>query len=544
MTPEEFVASFETVADAPDGVKSLRRAICNLAIRGKLAPQQSKDEFNDREPVSENSPMVPTLPDLPFEIPVGWRWSCLGDVCSAVHYGYTAPSMKAAGDARLLRITDIQNDCVDWAAVPGCKIDSERIATFGLSNGDLLIARTGGTIGKTYLVQSLTTIAVFASYLIRAVPRERSTAEYLKLFTRSDLYWRQLRAGTAGTGQPNVNATTLRGLLIPMPPSSEQKRIVAKVDKLMALCDDLEARQAKKRETAVRLNRAALDALTSAEGPEEVAASFRRVAENFEELIHTSESVGELRNTILDLAVQGKLTQRDLGVESAADFIRRIAGGSGTSTELGDIEERTVLDAPYELPSSWAWARFPELGEFGRGRSKHRPRNDPSLYRGGKYPFVQTGDVARSNGIVRTYSSVYNDMGLAQSKLWPPGTMCITIAANIADTGILTFAACFPDSVVGFIPSPLFADARYFEYFLRTAKQRIERFAPATAQKNINLEILSNVFIPLPPPTEMARIVAKVDQLMALCDTLEAALRRAETTAQKLAEAVVAELVA
>ena len=139
---------------------------------------------------------------------------------------------------------------------------------------------------------------------------------------------------------------------------------------------------------------------------------------------------------------------------------------------------------------------------------------------------------------------MYNDMGLAQSRLWPKGTLCITIAANIADTGTLGFDACFPDSVVGFIPDVELGDARYFELFLQTAKNHIEDFAPATAQKNINLEILSAVAIPLPPTSEMARIVAKVDALMALCDTLEARLRAADEGARRLADALVAELLA
>ena len=116
--------------------------------------------------------------------------------------------------------------------------------------------------------------------------------------------------------------------------------------------------------------------------------------------------------------------------------------------------------------------------------------------------------------------------------------MCITIAANIADSGILDFDACFPDSVVGFQPAPEFDNARYFEYFVRTAKANLLEFAPATAQKNINLEILTSVLIPLPPLAEQHRIVAKVDALMALCDRLEASLATADATRQRLLEAL------
>jgi len=154
---------------------------------------------------------------------------------------------------------------------------------------------------------------------------------------------------------------------------------------------------------------------------------------------------------------------------------------------------------------------------------------------------IQTGDVARSRGLIETYTSKYNDFGLSQSLKWPKGTLCITIAANIADSGILSFDACFPDSVVGFVPASMFENSRYFEYFLRTAKANLLEFAPATAQKNINLEILTQVLIPLPPLAEQRRIVAKVDELMALCDRLEASLSTGEDIRRRLLDALLAE---
>ena len=125
--------------------------------------------------------------------------------------------------------------------------------------------------------------------------------------------------------------------------------------------------------------------------------------------------------------------------------------------------------------------------------------------------------------------------------LWPRGTLCITIAANIADSGILGFDACFPDSVVGFVPASPFKDSRYFEYFMRTAKSTLLDFAPATAQKNINLEILGSVLIPIPPLVEQQCIVAKVDELLALCDQLEASLTSADETRRPLLAALLAE---
>lgn len=141
--------------------------------------------------------------------------------------------------------------------------------------------------------------------------------------------------------------------------------------------------------------------------------------------------------------------------------------------------------------------RFAEIGSLDRGVSRARPRNAPDLL-GGMHPLIQTGDVASSGGYIRAYSQSYSDKGLAQSKMWPAGTLAITIAANIAKTGILTFPACFPDSVVGFIPDRNLANVEYVRYWLRSLQSILERQAPSSAQKNINLQILRALRVPVP----------------------------------------------
>lgn len=155
---------------------------------------------------------------------------------------------------------------------------------------------------------------------------------------------------------------------------------------------------------------------------------------------------------------------------------------------------------------------------------------------------MQTGDVARANGPIKTYTALYNQKGQAQSRLWKKGTLCITIAANIADSGLLDFDACFPDSVVGFVPTEPITDARYFEFLMRTLKSGLEGFAPSTAQKNINLSILDELLIPLPPLAEQKRIVTKVNELMKLCDQLEASLRQQQQQAEALVASAISHL--
>lgn len=158
------------------------------------------------------------------------------------------------------------------------------------------------------------------------------------------------------------------------------------------------------------------------------------------------------------------------------------------------------------------------LGDFGRGKSKHRPRNDPHLY-GGDYPFIQTGDVGNSLKNITEYSKTYNEFGLAQSKLWPAGTLCITIAANIAETAFLSFDACFPDSVVGFTMNRNLLNPDYVYYFFEHVQERLESYAPATAQKNINLQILNEVLIPFCCLHEQKVIVEKLVYYDQIIDT-------------------------
>ena len=149
---------------------------------------------------------------------------------------------------------------------------------------------------------------------------------------------------------------------------------------------------------------------------------------------------------------------------------------------------------------------------FGRGKSKHRPRNEPKLY-GGKYPFIQTGDIRNADHFITEYSQTYSELGLAQSKLWPKGTICITIAANIAETAILGFDACFPDSVIGVVANPKEAEVGFIEYLLQSFKARIQALGKGSAQANINMGTFENERFPFPPVAEQRQIVEKLDDL-------------------------------
>ena len=161
--------------------------------------------------------------------------------------------------------------------------------------------------------------------------------------------------------------------------------------------------------------------------------------------------------------------------------------------------------------STWANKRLGETGRLERGRSKHRPRNDPALF-GGAYPFIQTGDVASAGQYVTSHKQTLSEIGLEQSKLFPAGTLCITIAANIGDVAILTYDCCFPDSVVGFTPYDGIL-SEYVYHMMTTIQKDLEANAPATAQKNINLKVLNDTLIKVPSLEEQETILKLLNSI-------------------------------
>lgn len=219
--------------------------------------------------------------------------------------------------------------------------------------------------------------------------------------------------------------------------------------------------------------------------------------------------------------------QKIASILDAADTLRQ--KDKALVAKYDELTQSLFLDMfgdPVSNPKGWEKVKFSEVGKLDRGKSKHRPRNAPELL-GGKYPLIQTGDVANSGGYITKYKHTYSDFGLAQSKLWKSGILCITIAANIAKTGILTFDACFPDSVVGFIPNEK-TNNEYTQYWMSFLQKIIEDAAPESAQKNINLEILRDLDFPLPPVSlqnQFAERVAIIEKQKAIA---QASLEKSE----------------
>ncbi len=185
------------------------------------------------------------------------------------------------------------------------------------------------------------------------------------------------------------------------------------------------------------------------------------------------------------------------------------------------------------MATEWKKVRLDEMGTISRGRSKHRPRNDPSLF-DGKYPFIQTADVKNTNLYISEYSQTYNEKGLSQSKLWQPGTLCITIAANIADTGILSIPACFPDSVMGFIPFKEVSDARYVKYCFDILQRECKAISVGAAQDNLSWDKLSRIQFPCPPLETQQKIAGILSAYDDLIENNRKQIKLLEEAAQKL----------
>lgn len=387
-------------------------------------------------------------------------------------------------------------------SLPAKKRDNVGYAVYG-SNGEVGRHSKPLTHGQTLIIGRKGSIGEIHFSNDKCWPID-TTYFIDDLYAQPFLFWlyllRSLRLSdlNRATALPGLNRNDAYGISIALPPLNEQKRIVAKIEKL-------QARSRRARE--------ALDTIPAL--------------------------LEQLRQSILAAAFRGDLTKEwrknNPNIGPAAELLKRIRvehrkrweaaeleklkakSLTGDKLEKAFTQQRKKYKEPVpvdtsdlpELPENWCWCWLPEIGFMNRGKSRHRPRNAPHLF-GGKYPFIQTGDIAQSNGLITTHHQTYSEAGLAQSKLWPEGTVCITIAANIANSAVLTYPACFPDSVVGIIPDSRICSPEYVEFFIRTIRNELAQFASATAQKNINIGILNSVVMPLAPPEEIEEILRLV----------------------------------
>ncbi len=249
---------------------------------------------------------------MPFEIPSSWVWATVNDISKSILYG-VSESAKSEGKYKLLRITDIQDNQVDWGTVPFTDFDEDKVSSYILHDGDIVFARTGATVGKSYLIKRLRQNAIYASYLIRVQTFDLILPEYVKLFFESGYYWEQIELGSVGIGQPNVNGTILGNLNIPLPSFAEQKRIVLKIERWFSLIDQIEQSKTD---------------------------------------LHTA--IKQAKSKILNLAIHGKLVPQDPNDEPAIELLKRI-----------NLDYTPCDNGHYEnLPDGWGVCRLEDIVDY------------------------------------------------------------------------------------------------------------------------------------------------------------------------------------
>ena len=466
--------------------QDLKNSILQLAVQGKLVPQDPSDEpasellkrINAEKVaalkagiIKKDKKLTPlTEEDIPYDTPNTWCWMRLGELCQLLdgekYSGAKYPYLEAKYLRGKISATFLNSGKF-------VKKGTRLILVDGENSGEVFFATEDGYMGSTFKVLYIPE-SVYEPYILSF------------LLLKKQLF----RNSKTGAAIPHLNKELFFTLPIPIPPYAEQERIAAKIEELLPLVD-----------------------------------SYGEAEDRLKAL--NAEFPDKLRKSILQQAVQGKLTERAPADEPASELLKRIRAEKAKLIAEGKIKKEKPLtpitdeERPFDIPDTWEWVRLSDVGEVSRGKSKHRPRNDKALYDGGVYPLIQTGDVARSRGKITQCSTFYNDFGLAQSRMWPKGTLCMTIAANIADVGILDFDACFPDSVVGFNAFNPIVSNKYFLYMLMAYQSILDSMATKSAQKNINLEIIASLAYPLPPLAEQKRIVVRVEELLAVCDGLK-----------------------
>lgn len=458
--------------------------------------------------------------------PEEWVKSTIGQICSKPQYGYTTKA-KDIGNLKLLRTTDITSGKINWDKVPYCFKNPNDIEKYLIKEGDILISRVG-SIGVSYLIEKPEK-AVFASYLIRF--KTYIDKIFVKYFLKSPFYWNCISEKKLGIAVQNINATKLKEIPIYVPPLAEQREIKSIIEELFSELDN-GIESLKKAKKQIEFYRQSI--LKSAfEG--KLTKQWRK--ENPDKL----ESPEILIENIKRVRKEYYQKQLEEWIQQVKEWEENDKEGRKPSkpsklSNMATITENDLEDLP-KIPNLWRYTYLAYSGELGRGKSKHRPRNDKRLF-GGNYPFIQTGEVKAANGVLKTYIKTYNEFGLSQSKLWDIDTLCITIAANIAETCFLGIKACFPDSVVGFVAYKKVINAKYINYFIQSTKAKIKSFAPATAQKNINLTILENMLFPLCSLSEQNIIVQEIETRFSICDKLEQTIEESLNKAELLKQSI------
>ena len=342
--------------------------------------------------------------EIPFEIPQGWEWERWGNISQSIQYGYNAPALEK-GVIRMVRISDIQDNKVVWDTVPFCMIEEQDIETYLLEVNDILFARTGGTVGKSFLVEEVPLKSIYAGYLIRTRYSSLLCPHYMKAFMESQLYWEQLKNGTIATAQPNCNGKTLAKMLLPIPPVNEQKRIIEKLYSISFLVE----RYSKSQDALNLINTQIHEQLRKSILQDAIQG---RLVPQLESEGTAEELLEQIRQEKLRLVEEGKLKKSAL----TASVIYK-GDDNKYYEQVGKKCLYITEQIPFETPENWVWVRMGQIGDWGAGST---PQRGNANYYNGKILWLKTGEL--NNGIVydteeKVTQKAFQDYSLRMNKI-------------------------------------------------------------------------------------------------------------------------------
>jgi type I restriction enzyme S subunit len=551
MKLETFFKHFDLLAEAPNGVQKLRELILDLAVRGKLVPQDANDEpaavllekikkekerLVKEKKIRKSKPLPPiTLGETLYKIPNNWQWIRLGEIGD-----------WGAGATPDRKNSQYYSGLIKWFKSgelnDGYIINSEEhITELAFKNcslrlnqpGDVLIAMYGATIGKVAILetQSTTNQAVCACTCFKGFYN-------LYLFIVLKAYKNIFSSQGAGGAQPNISREKIIHTIAPLPPLNEQKRIVTKVDELMKLCDELEARQKKKQETRILINNAALNKLLTADTPETFTKNWQRIGDNFDLLYSAPENIGKLRQAILQLAVMGKLVPQNANDEPAAVLLERIKKEKERLIKEGKVRKSKVLppitlgETLYKIPNNWQWTKLGQCIELVSGQ--HLNASEQNNHEIGIPYLTGASDFGKVYPKITRWTTQAKAVTIKNDIL-------LSVKGTVGKSNILDLEQAGIGRQIMAL-RPILINYQYLYLFCLSASEKFYSLGVGIAIPGISRDDVLQFVIPLPPLNEQKRIVTKVDKLMKLCDELETKLTQTQTEREKIINAAVKQL--
>jgi type I restriction enzyme, S subunit len=535
---------FETLAETPEAIQKIRAFILDLAIRGRLVPQTTKPDEDAawqkfRSGLSEVDHKSESPP--PFEIPGYWRWATLHAVAEPCGQKqpderFTYIDVGAIDNVRGTITPDLQTLEADEAPSRARKLVRSNSVIYSTVRPNL---RNIAVIDEEFDPPAIVSTAFAVLH-----PKPFLNSRFLFYWLRSAPFQEDVAAKMKGVAYPAISDSDLWECPIPVPPREEQRRIVAKVEELLALCDELEARQTAAREHRTRLVRSALDHPTAAKDE----SDFKKYsAFSLQHSALIFDSVPALRQAILSLAIQGKLVPQAAGDEPVSDLFEQIQARKEKLQAEGLYKQSKPLpsiahnERRFVLPQGWGWFRLRSL-VFTLGDGLH---GTPEYVGGTNYHFINGNNLVDGRIIIKPNTKTVSiDEMRKHKKLMTTNTVLVSINGTLGNVAfynneniVLGKSACYFNLV-----EPI--DKRFVrlviesQYFIEYALQN----ATGSTIRNLSLEAMNTFPFPLPPLAEQQRIVAKVNDLMRWCDTLEARLTAAQTTATHLLDATLRQM--